>query len=373
MSDGKSFASMMNDYRVYRVKRGDTLWSIARKELKDAERWRELAKLNRIAESTTKPGLYLIYPNEPLLLPKSDGESPETSLLSKASRIDSEQNQCRIDGKGADSGQLFLTTRPQGYRPAQPRGKEEPAAPPGPKGNPDREPELIAPPVVKVRFAGVKQKVFEQLAAQVIGPGFKAELFVSGEMKIQAQGDIEFWSDLKNGAIEYEKKVKLFGAESAVSLLYGFEIQGISTNSTSTPSFKLTIFGVETPLGTSKISIEAPNVLIYEFSVERQGSANGVDYVMELACELKVTILPAEQLQKIGKFVTVTKESLETAVYIGYGVLLAAAAAKGMATLLQVTEVVLTRATSMFLIIVITPEMERQLNGGSPYGGPQSI
>jgi hypothetical protein len=73
--------------RVYTVVAGDTLPSIAEKELGDRRRWTEIADLNRITDpSKIKPGLQLLLPADALEKPKKPNEgTPSVTLPSRRS------------------------------------------------------------------------------------------------------------------------------------------------------------------------------------------------------------------------------------------------------------------------------------------------
>ncbi|PJC68182.1 hypothetical protein CO015_05010 [candidate division WWE3 bacterium CG_4_8_14_3_um_filter_42_11] len=60
--------SLENNYSTYTVIEGDSLWSIAKKELNDPYRWKEIADLNQIVP--TMGGLYVVNPGDSLKIPQ---------------------------------------------------------------------------------------------------------------------------------------------------------------------------------------------------------------------------------------------------------------------------------------------------------------
>lgn len=60
--------SLENNYSTYTVIEGDSLWSIAEKELNDSYRWKEIADLNQIVPTST--GLYVVNPGETFKIPQ---------------------------------------------------------------------------------------------------------------------------------------------------------------------------------------------------------------------------------------------------------------------------------------------------------------
>ena len=231
----------------------------------------------------------------------------------------------------------------------------------------------MAPAAVKIKFpAGVKTKVFEAVVAQGTGIGYKYELAVSGEIKVQQHGDIQWWSDPANGVVEYEKQVQLWGSEAAVSLLSGFEIEGISSDPTKAPSIKVMVFGFEVGSKSEKIYVKAPNVWVYEFETKTEFKRDGVDYVLELSNELTVTLLPKEQLKTAYRRVLVTSKYLATLAAIAWGVKLATAAMQGLSTIAEVMKIILTRAATVALpFVILTPELSRLME--SPGSGPGNV
>ncbi|MFM2094541.1 MAG: hypothetical protein RIS70_1665, partial [Planctomycetota bacterium] len=300
-------ASFLDAYRIHRVKRGETLWSIAARELNDPYRWPEIAKDNNIHEESKRAGVYRIYPNEPLLLRKAStsNDLSTRALNSRAFRLDLDSsNQCRIDDAGMGISSIGPSLRSQSIRIPGPVGSGVSPQAEASRSRKLQEPEGgMAPAVVKIKFpAGLKTKVFESVVARGTGIGYKYELAVSGEIKVQQHGDIQWWSDPAHGVVEYEKQVRLWGSETVVSLLNGYEIEGISSDPTKAPSIKVMVFGYEMSQpgqGASKsekIFVKAPNVWVYEFETKTEFNKEGVDYVLELSNELTVTLLPKEQL-----------------------------------------------------------------------------
>lgn len=364
-------------FRTYRVKRGETLWSIAARELNDPNRWPEIAKDNGIVEESGRSGVFRIFPNEPLLLRNATtaNDLSTRALNSRAFRLDLDSsNQCRVDDTGMGISSIGPSLRSQAIRIPGPVGSgvspqtEElyPRKLQEPQGG-------MAPAAVKIKFpAGVKTKVFEAVVAQGTGIGYKYELAVSGEIKVQQHGDIQWWSDPANGVVEYEKQVQLWGSEAAVSLLSGFEIEGISSDPTKAPSIKVMVFGFEVGSKSEKIYVKAPNVWVYEFETKTEFKRDGVDYVLELSNELTVTLLPKEQLKTAYRRVLVTSKYLATLAAIAWGVKLATAAMQGLSTIAEVMKIILTRAATVALpFVILTPELSRLME--SPGGGPGNV
>ena len=72
--------------RPYVVQRGDTLWGVAKRELGDPLRWREIAELNegRHEGTGTFGDPHWIYPGWSLLLPASDGDANQVNQVPRS-------------------------------------------------------------------------------------------------------------------------------------------------------------------------------------------------------------------------------------------------------------------------------------------------
>jgi len=68
---------------LYRVKTEDSLTKIAMRELGDINKWKAIAKLNRLSPP------YIIHPNELLLLPE---EKPMTIMIDRAAPVEKKKN-----------------------------------------------------------------------------------------------------------------------------------------------------------------------------------------------------------------------------------------------------------------------------------------
>ena len=105
---------------------------------------------------------------------------------------------------------------------------------------------------------GLKTKVYEDVVAEGGGLGYHYVVKISGEIRLQRHGDVEWWADPEHGVIEYEKELRLWAGKHTLALFYGMEIEGISSLHPGLPNLRVTFLGFEA--NTTKQSITRQSI-----------------------------------------------------------------------------------------------------------------
>lgn len=354
-------------FRRYFVRPKDTLWGIAARELGNPQLWREIAADNRIREHASGRGLYLIFPGEALLLraytPIASRRGP-VGVLPPARK----RSQAAAASPAPSRSTQHQVQRTLHGAPALPNWLPRPS----------QEQMRAIANAVAVLPIGSKKKVIEAAISRGAAPGFRWSLSLEGEVKLQKQGEVQFWTD-PAGALEYEHAMKVWGGEQAVHFLGGYELAMGSMDKGGVPDFKLTLFGVQVGTQASKVHVLSNGHFQFEWGASQQVTHEGVVAQLDLKYVLDVEVVPQSVLVPI-RSIQVSAADFTRHIRLNYGEVLAGAtiatvvagvvvaAPKIMAAIATVGEILLNRACAAFSLIILTPEMLRQIEGG---GRPQ--